>query len=92
MSKIISLRHIKRIGLAEWGNREWWARQNVKIWSEEHRAWWRDGGAGYTDDISQAWVLDFPTAYDETKHCGPEKKINYVVVPRMPTDLIAPRD
>ena len=24
---------------------------------------------------------DFPTAYEQTKHCGPEKKINYYTVP-----------
>jgi hypothetical protein len=78
MSKTISLCHIKRVGLVCWKNREWWARRNVFIWSQEHHAWWRPDGCGYTNDIAQAWNVDFPTAYDHTKHCGPEKKISYV--------------
>jgi hypothetical protein len=77
MSRTISLNHIKRIGLVEWRNRGWWIGRNVRIWSQEHRAWWRPEGHGYTGDKEQAWVIDFPTAYDQTKHCGPEKKINY---------------
>jgi hypothetical protein len=78
--KSISLIHIKRVGLADWRGREWWARQQVRIWSQEHCAWWRPEAQGYTDKDAEAWVVDFPTAYDHTKHCGPEKKINYYAV------------
>ncbi len=78
--KSASLIHIKRIGLANWRNREWWSARNVRIWSQEHRAWWRPDGAGYTDDEAQAWVVDFPRAYETTEHCGPEKKISYFAV------------
>lgn len=79
----ISLYHIKRIGLENWPRREEWARRNVRIWSQEHCAWWRPDGAGYTDDEAQAWVVDFPTAYEHTKHCGPEKKINFFGAARL---------
>lgn len=84
MSKTISLRHIKRVGLVDWHSREWWARQNVRIWSQEHGAWWRSEAAGYTFDEGQAWVIDFPSAYDATKNCGPEKKISYFAVAPSP--------
>lgn len=73
----ISLVHIKHVGLVDWRGREWWARRNVRVWTQEHGAWWRPDAQGYTDDDNQAWILDFPTAYERTKHCGPEKKINY---------------
>lgn len=78
--KSISLFHIQHVGLVDWKNREWWVRRNVRIWSGEHGGWWRPEGAGYTDDEAQAWVVDFPTAYEHTKHCGPEKRINYMAI------------
>jgi len=75
--KMISLAHIKNVGLVNWLNRDWWCHRKVRIWSNEHGAFWRPEAARYTSDENQAWVIDFPTAYDATKHCGPEKKINY---------------
>jgi hypothetical protein len=81
--KSISLRHIQRVGLVEWKAREWWARQKVMIWSQEHSAWWRPDAKGYTELKREAWVIDFPMAYDHTKHCGPEKKINYFAIPTL---------
>jgi hypothetical protein len=75
----VTLNGIKRRGLVEWKGREKWARRRVRIWSREHRAWWRPEGKGYTDDPDSAWIVDFPTAYDHTKHCGPEKKIIFCV-------------
>jgi len=48
MGKMISLYHIKKVGLTEWRNREWWAKRLVLIWSNEHGAWWRPEAAGYT--------------------------------------------
>lgn len=81
MSRSISLRHIKNVGLVEWRNRDWWSRQQVMIWSGEHGAWWRPNAEGYTTLKREAWSVDFPTAYDYTKHCGDEKKINYFTVP-----------
>lgn len=80
--KRITLNGIKRRGLIEWKSREWWNGQTVSIWSREHLAWWRPEAKGYTTDAMEAWAIDFPTAYDYTKHCGPEKKIIYYTVSR----------
>lgn len=77
----VSLRHIKRVGLVDWKHREWWIKRHVMIWSGEHHAWWRPDGKGYTDLQREAWSVDFPTAYEETKHCGPEKKVSYFALP-----------
>ncbi|RVT91438.1 hypothetical protein EOD42_22545 [Rhodovarius crocodyli] len=53
----------------------------VRIWSGEHRAYWRDGGHGYTDNRRvEAWLLPFEDAYARVKHCGPEKRIAFEVV------------
>lgn len=75
----VTLAGIKRRGLENWKARDWWSRQNVFIWSREHGAWWRPNAEGYTSKLEEAWVVDFPTAYDYTKHCGPEKRIDYYV-------------
>lgn len=83
--KSVTLKGIKRRGLVEWKRREWWCRQTVAIWSQEHSAWWRPEAKGYTDYEEAAWVVDFPTAYDHTKHCGPEKGIVfYTMAPPSP--------
>lgn len=52
----------------------------VRIWSDEHCAWWRPNGIGYTGlpDFAGVWV--FEDAYLETQHCGPEKKIIFEVL------------
>lgn len=76
MAKRVTLIGIKRAG-SGWRAREWWLRQTVRIWSKEHRAWWRDQGNGYTVKMTEAWLVDFPTAYAHTEHCGPEKQIVY---------------
>lgn len=52
----------------------------VSIWSCEHHAWWRDGGAGYTGTKADAWVLPFADAYRTTRHCCRKKSIVYVEV------------
>lgn len=75
--RTVRLDHIHRVGLVKWRGREWWCRRNVLIWSGEHRAWWRPNAEGYTVGSSQAWIIDFPTAYDYTKRCGSEKKISF---------------
>jgi len=51
--------------------------EKVYIWSREHRMYWRPGAAGYTKDTAAAGVYDFEDAYKRTKHCGPEKMIEY---------------
>lgn len=75
MVESVTLKGIKRRGLDGWKGREWWNHQTVYIWSREHCAWWRPNAQGYTNKLEQAWSVDFPTAYDYTKHCGPEKGI-----------------
>lgn len=52
----------------------------VRIWSGEHRAWWRPSGAGYTTELAAAGVYGLRQAYEATRHCGPEKRIRYHVV------------
>jgi hypothetical protein len=82
--KYITLNGIKRKGLINLKSREWWARQTVSIWSGEHAAYWRPDAQGYTTLKREAWNIDFPTAYDHVKHCGPEKQIIFMVMPGTP--------
>jgi hypothetical protein len=89
--KRVTLFGIKRRGLARWKAREWWCRQTVAIWSHEHTAWWRHNGMGYTDDPEQAWSVDFPTAYEHTKHCGPEKHIVFYAMTGSVTPANGPK-
>ena len=56
---------------AQW---EWRGKQ-VRILSTEHRAWWRPGRCGYTDQVSEAGIYDFDDALSNTRGCGPEKGI-----------------
>jgi hypothetical protein len=61
----------------------------VRIWSEEHFAWWRIGtgadgryaGGGYTDQKASAGMLPLRDAFALTRHCGPEKEIWFAFVP-----------
>lgn len=76
----VTLNGINRKGLVEWRGRERFLGKTVRIWSAEHRAWWRPNGNGYTSQPDQAGLYDFADAYDATKHCGPEKQIAYEVV------------
>ena len=54
-----------------------WTGKTVRIYSGEHRAFWRANGAGYTLHPIDAGVYPFADAYDATKHCGPEKEIEF---------------
>ncbi len=74
----VTLNGIKRRGLTNWKGRENWIGRDVLIWSAEHGAFWRPGAAGYTTKEDEAGVWDFADAYDRTKHCGPEKRIEFV--------------
>lgn len=55
----------------------------VRIWSEEHGAYWRlltstEGqfrGAGYVVGRAGAGIVMLPEAFRMTRHCGPEKEI-----------------
>lgn len=54
-----------------------WDNCMVRIYSEEHGAYWRPEGAGYTCDGLEAGVYVFEDAFKCTRHCGPEKRIVY---------------
>lgn len=55
----------------------------VMIWSGEHRGYWREGGCGYVDSIgikagiANAETLTIEAALAKTRHCGPEKQIEF---------------
>lgn len=53
--------------------------QAVRIWSGEHRAWWRPNRQGYTTWFQCAGVYEFEDAWHASAHCGPEKKITYEI-------------
>lgn len=76
----VTLNGIKQRGLVNWKAREKWLHRRVRVWSEEHRAWWRPTGNGYTTAEAGAGVYDFADAYERTKHCGPEKRIEFFFV------------
>lgn len=54
--------------------------QMVRIWSDEHRAWWRPNRSGYTTIIEAAGVYTFEDAFAASGHCCPMKKIIYEIV------------
>jgi hypothetical protein len=74
----ITLNGINRAGRNGCKKFQTFCGMNVRVWSREHKAYWRPDGSGYTDDAAAAWVVEFTTAYYCTKHCGPEKHICYV--------------
>jgi len=51
---------------------------HVRIFSAEHSAFWRGEGNGYTEfaSVSKVWLCKDAVA--RTRHCGPEKKIQFV--------------
>ena len=48
----------------------------VHIYSREHDLYW-SGLSGYTNDWAQAYAFTLRYAYGITKHCGPEKGIEF---------------
>lgn len=76
--KRITLNGIKRVGLFNWKTRENWNVRKVHVWSGEHGLFWRAEASGYTSDRTQAGVYEFHDAFDRTKHCGKEKRIEFV--------------
>ena len=56
------------------------AGKRVRIWSGEHRAWWRPGGCGYTTLIENAGIYSFEDAWRASAHCCQTKQIYYVAV------------
>lgn len=54
--------------------------KRVRIWSGQWQSWWRPEGNGYTNLLVEAGVYTFEDAWRRSSHCGPEKRISYVVV------------
>lgn len=50
----------------------------VRIYSAEHQAYWRGTGQGYTLIPEESAIWEAEDAFDRTKHCGPEKKIEFI--------------
>jgi hypothetical protein len=55
----------------------------VVIWSGEHRAYWLEGGAGYTRYLAKAGRYSLTYAQHLTAHFGPEKQIELVPAPTL---------
>lgn len=60
---------------------QWFMGRKVRIWSDEHRAWWRAEGHGYTTVLERAGIYDYADARQRVWHCGPEKKILFERLP-----------
>lgn len=52
----------------------------VRIYSEEHGAYWKAGQSGYTEWLEKAGHYPFSEAWRVSSHCGPEKGIRYEIV------------
>lgn len=55
--------------------------RKVRIWSDEHNAWWRAEGHGYTTVLERAGLYEFEDARRRVWGCGPEKKIVFERLP-----------
>lgn len=51
--------------------------RKVLIWSAQWSMYWREGGAGYMNRVSEAGIYTLRDAWNRTCHCGPEKGIHY---------------
>lgn len=52
----------------------------VRIYSAEHQAFWRGMGRGYTLNPEESEIWFCRDAVQKTRHCGPEKRIQYIAV------------
>lgn len=57
-----------------------WRGRAVYIYSNEHDAYWRANGAGYTRDGLNAGQYWFEDAWARTNHCDPSKRIEFRLV------------
>lgn len=53
---------------------------NVRIYSNEHNAYWGPNYCGYTQKGSEAGIYKIEDAYRKTSHCGPKKQIMFEIV------------
>lgn len=61
--------------------RKKWVGKRVLIRSNEHGAWWRGDGAGYTMYVEAAGRYDFEDALSRTAHCDRSKGICFYEAP-----------
>ena len=52
----------------------------VRIYSREHKAYWRGTGQGYTIIPNESTILSIRKAFKMTRHCGAEKQIQFIKV------------
>ncbi len=50
----------------------------VRIYSAEHGAFWRGSGQGYTCDSAQSDIWPCDKAFEATRHCCEQKRIQFV--------------
>jgi len=54
--------------------------KHTVIFSNEWGAYWREKGSGYTANKKEAGSYTFKKAFERVRHCGPEKKIELVIL------------
>ena len=52
--------------------------QKVRIFSAEWGYFWRGNGIGYTSNPEESDVKTIEDAFKQTRHCGPEKRIQFI--------------
>lgn len=68
------------------------ADDKVRIWSGEHRAWWRPDGCGYTPHMIEAGIYTRWDAERRTKHCDPSKMIEIQDADKAPQSSCAAQE
>ena len=58
------------------------------IWSNEHRAWWRAGGNGYTMQVSQAGLYSEADALDICARAIPGTASRLGMLPEIPVSSV----
>ncbi len=56
------------------------ADKNVRIWCGELGMWWRPDANGYTANIAEAGIWNFPDAFRDAYGCGPETQTAFEIV------------
>jgi hypothetical protein len=64
----------------------------VKIWSEEHRGWWRPAQCGYTDHVDLAGEYTLEEAIEICNNANKHKKYEHYPDEKMvpPNETIMP--